>query len=119
MSRSPSKSRAALICLGLALFLAQPGGQARGLFEDGEHGRGDDGRRHGDDDDHDRDALPFSMGYLITGNYVVGGVSLKPKSPTRGFATGTIPMAPLAFRTCSWNDCDAVAWPSLTINSIW
>ena len=38
-------------------------------------------------------ALPFSKSYTITGNYVVGGVDLKPSSKGKGFITGTIPMS--------------------------
>src|SRR5258706_10216658 len=40
-----------------------------------------------------QDALPFSKSYLVTGNYVVGGVDLVPQSGTHGFITGTIPMS--------------------------
>src|SRR5438132_11950608 len=39
------------------------------------------------------DALPYSMGYLITGNYVAGGVNLNGARSTNGFVTGTIPMS--------------------------
>jgi VCBS repeat-containing protein len=39
------------------------------------------------------DALPFSRNYLITGNYVVGGVDLAPASGGSGFLTGTINMS--------------------------
>jgi hypothetical protein len=38
------------------------------------------------------DALPFSKNYLITGNYVVGGVTMRPQSGGNGFVTDTIPM---------------------------
>jgi hypothetical protein len=40
-----------------------------------------------------QDALPFSKSYLVTGNYVVGGVDLVPQTGTHGFITGTIPMS--------------------------
>ena len=42
------------------------------------------------------DALPFSKSYLVTGNYVVGGVDLAAgelQSRGNGFMTGTIPMS--------------------------
>src|SRR5512143_2369271 len=38
------------------------------------------------------DALPFSKGFLVTGDYVVGGVDLDPHSAANGFITGTISM---------------------------
>jgi hypothetical protein len=40
------------------------------------------------------DALPYSNGFLVTGNYVVGGVDLNEEIHpiTNGFSTGTIPM---------------------------
>ena len=36
--------------------------------------------------------LPLSKGFLVTGNYVVGGVDLTPQAnpPVNGYATGTI-----------------------------
>lgn len=39
------------------------------------------------------DALPFAKSYSVTGNYVVGGVDLVPRSGGKGFLTGTIPMS--------------------------
>jgi len=39
------------------------------------------------------DALPFSKGFLVTGNYVVGGVDLNPQAVDHGFITGTIAMS--------------------------
>jgi hypothetical protein len=38
------------------------------------------------------DALPYSKGYLITGNYVASGVDLTNDNPVdqNGFSTGTI-----------------------------
>jgi len=39
------------------------------------------------------DALPFSKGFLVTGNYVVGGVDLDPHAIDHGFITGTVPMS--------------------------
>ncbi len=39
------------------------------------------------------DPLPFSKSYTITGNYVVRGVDLNPKTAVKGFATGTIQMS--------------------------
>jgi len=38
------------------------------------------------------DALPFSKGFLVTGDYVVGGVDLDPHAVDSGYITGTIPM---------------------------
>jgi hypothetical protein len=40
--------------------------------------------------------LPFSKGFLVTGNYVVGGVDLTPQAnpaDMNGYATGTIPIS--------------------------
>jgi VCBS repeat-containing protein len=43
------------------------------------------------------DALPYSAGFLVTGDYVVGGVDLtpavNPPDPVTGLATGTITIA--------------------------
>jgi hypothetical protein len=43
------------------------------------------------------DALPYSAGFLVTGDYVVGGVDLmpgvNPPDPVTGLATGTISIA--------------------------
>ena len=41
----------------------------------------------------DADALPFSKGFLVTGNYIVGGVDLDPHAIDHGFITGTVPMS--------------------------
>jgi hypothetical protein len=43
----------------------------------------------------DQDPLQYARGFLITGNYVVGGVDLTPQLnvPVNGLATGTIPMS--------------------------
>ena len=40
-------------------------------------------------------ALPFSKGFLVTGNYVVGGVDLTPQAnpAVNGYSTGTIPIS--------------------------
>src|SRR5688572_21107346 len=38
-------------------------------------------------------ALPFAKRYTVTGNYVVGGVDLRPKARSGGFVTGTIAMS--------------------------
>src|SRR5262245_2038623 len=47
------------------------------------------GRAHDDDDA----ALPYAKGYLLTGNYVVGGIDLQTEKRQNGFLTGAIPMA--------------------------
>jgi hypothetical protein len=39
------------------------------------------------------DALPFAKSYTVTGNYVVGGVDLKPDTKAQGFLNGTIPIS--------------------------
>ena len=39
------------------------------------------------------DPLPFSKGFLVTGDYAVGSVDLLPSSGGGGFLTGTIPMS--------------------------
>src|SRR5215467_13167758 len=70
---SPPRARrspTALVVLGLAMLFAQTVGHAQVP-----------------------DALPFSRSYLITGNYVVGGVNLAPSSSGGGFLTGTINMS--------------------------
>ena len=38
-------------------------------------------------------SLPFANSYLVTGNYVVGGVDLAPASGGNGFLSGTINMS--------------------------
>jgi hypothetical protein len=63
------RSPAALIILGLVVLFSPRAANAQGP-----------------------DALPFSRNYLITGNYVVGGVDLAPASGGGGFLTGTISM---------------------------
>ena len=62
--------RAAFLTLGVVVFLAQSDGQAQSP-----------------------DALPYTTGYTVTGNYVVGGVDLLPQSGAGGGVTGTIPMS--------------------------
>ena len=37
-------------------------------------------------------SLPYANGFLVTGNYVTGGVDLEPASGGNGFLSGTIPM---------------------------
>src|SRR5439155_11261705 len=39
------------------------------------------------------DTLPFAKSYLLTGNYVVGGVDLQPDPKAGGFVTGKIPIS--------------------------
>ena len=39
------------------------------------------------------DPLAYSKGYLVTGDYVVGGVDVASKDAVGGFVTGTIPMS--------------------------
>src|SRR5262245_34014988 len=36
------------------------------------------------------DALPFAKNYLLTGNYVVGGIDLQPNPANRGSVSGNI-----------------------------
>ena len=36
------------------------------------------------------DALPYSLGYTVTGDFAIGGVDLVPSPQTNGFQTGTI-----------------------------
>src|SRR5688572_15101566 len=61
------------------------------------------------------DALPYSRGYLVTGNYVVGGVDLtEQQNPAdqNGLATGTIHItkcAPQTTTNCIPEDADIVA----------
>ena len=69
-SRGARRSSTALLVLGLVVLFAQTVGHAQVP-----------------------DALPFSRNYLITGNYVVGGVDLAPASGGGGFLTGTINMS--------------------------
>src|SRR5688572_257230 len=38
-------------------------------------------------------ALPFAKRYTVTGNYVVGGVDLRPQARSNGFVTGAIAMS--------------------------
>ena len=73
LPRRGLRKRAAMFALGIALILARSGGHAQGT-----------------------NALPYSTGYLVTGDYIVGGVDLTPQqNPTdgNGLATGTIHMA--------------------------
>ncbi len=60
-----------MLAVGLAGLFAQAGGQAQAP---------------------PADALPFAKSYLVTGNYVVGGVDL-PSNGQNGFVTGPIPIA--------------------------
>jgi hypothetical protein len=60
---------AGALALGLAAVFAQPAGQAQS-----------------------QDPLPYAGGYLITGDYAVGGVDVSG-SAVDGFVTGTIPMS--------------------------
>src|SRR3954468_1104072 len=39
------------------------------------------------------DALPFSKGFLVTGNYTVGSVDLNPKAAAGGRVSGTVSMS--------------------------
>ena len=67
-----------LVVAGLVSVLGQP------------HAYADDDR-----DDH-HDALPYSKGFLLTGNYVVGSVDLSEQNnpvDSHGFSTGTIHMS--------------------------
>src|SRR5207344_1875178 len=61
---------ALLVALGSALLITQPVVQTEAT-----------------------DALPYAKGFLITGDYAVGGVDLLPASGGGGFLTGTIPMS--------------------------
>ena len=61
---------AGLLSIGLAAIIAQTQGQAQG-----------------------QNPLPYSNGFLVTGNYVVGGVDLQPGQVVNGLQTGTIPMS--------------------------
>src|SRR5580765_3584949 len=64
-----------LLALGLLLLLGQMSGRAH------------------DDHDDDDASLPYSKGYLLTGNYVVGGIDLQTEKRQNGFLTGTLPMS--------------------------
>ena len=69
-----SKRRgAALFALGIVLLCASPRGQAQQAAPN-------------------TDALPFAKSYLLTGNYIVGGVDLQPDSKATS-VSGTIPMS--------------------------
>jgi len=62
-----------LVCIVLAVLLAQSGGYAQTV-----------------------DALPYSGGYLVTGNYVAGFVDLTEQAnppDAQGMSTGTIPIS--------------------------
>src|SRR6516165_2456048 len=71
-SRRPGRSLAALLVLALVT-----------LLQTGSHAQ-------------TTDALPYAGGYLVTGNYVDGGVDLmeavNPPDPVTGLSTGTIHM---------------------------
>ena len=45
------------------------------------------------------DALPYSLSYSVTGDYVVGGVDFIPAPSTDGFQTATIHMGTAAENT--------------------
>ena len=64
--------RAALLALGFLVVFAQSGGQATTTPPD---------------------ALPYSTGFLVTGDYVTGTVDLDPRNAVDGSLTGTIPMS--------------------------
>ncbi len=86
MVRSDRFTRAAILSVGLALIL---GHTERRVAAAGT------------------DALPYSAGFLVTGDYVVGGVDLTPQAnrpdPVTGLATGTITIGGVP------NDADIVA----------
>src|SRR5262245_58097437 len=63
--------RTALLGIGLAAVFAQSGGQAQAPPV----------------------SLPYSNGYLVTGNYVAGGVDVASNQASGGFVTGTIHMS--------------------------
>jgi hypothetical protein len=44
------------------------------------------------------DALPYSLGYTVTGDYAVGGVDFVPSSGGNGFQTATLHMGTPAAR---------------------
>jgi hypothetical protein len=70
--RPATASTAALLAALVVLVFAQSGGQAA-----------------------PGDALPFTKGYLVTGNYITGSVDFKPSTnppDLNGLATGTIPI---------------------------
>jgi len=60
------------IAIGLAMVLAQIGGHAQGPSPD---------------------VLPYARSFLLTGNYVVGGVDVNSKSASNGFVNGSIAIA--------------------------
>ena len=95
------RSSAAAVAVALAVMFAQLGGGAQ-----------------------TGDALPYSRGYLVTGNYVVAGVDLtEQQNPVdqNGLATGTIHVArcapPQTTTDCVPDDADIVAaylyWESI------
>ena len=65
-----NNARASVLAIGLAVLLAQLGGDAQV--------------------NPPVISLPYSNSYLVTGNYVVGGVDLHPTSGGGGSQTGTI-----------------------------
>ena len=66
----------AFICLVVGVVFVQPRGQAQ--------------------TQPPPDALPYTGGYLVTGDYVVGGIDMtdqaNPADPVTGLSTGTIQM---------------------------
>src|SRR5262245_59750595 len=62
------------VCTAIVLLLAQLIHQPSGHAQSG-------------------DALPFSKGFLVSGNYLVGAVDLNPKNAVNGFVSGTISMS--------------------------
>ncbi|MGH9201938.1 MAG: hypothetical protein ACRD2A_11965, partial [Vicinamibacterales bacterium] len=86
---------AVLLGAGLVVFFAQTGGHAQAS-----------------------DALTYSGGFLVTGNYVVGGIDLTEQSnppDQNGFSTGTIQMSGVPA------DADIVAaylyWEAITLTA--
>ncbi len=66
------RKQTAAFVLALAALLTQAGGRAASPSTD---------------------ALSFSKGFLVKGNYVVGGVDMATGVSSNGFVTGTIPMS--------------------------
>jgi hypothetical protein len=72
-SSRPKSGATALLMIAFVMLFAQAGGQAA-----------------------TGDALPYSKGFLVTGNYVVGGVDLTSQAnpaDADGYSTGTIPIS--------------------------
>ena len=72
LTGSSRRLAAALLSVGIAALLAQVPGHAQVQAPD---------------------ALPYSSGYLVTGDYVAGGVDVTSANAVNGFVTGTIPMS--------------------------